>query len=72
MQRELELVKEMRQLNVGEREQVAGRGNALYNYPRPNITAIADLLGFFDGSGDYEIWEKQLELIRTTYHLTDE
>jgi len=37
-----------------------------------SITAIADLLGHFNGStGDYENWERQLTLLRRTYELTE-
>lgn len=69
--RELELVREQ-QLNSAERSQ-ARRESAFHDVPRASIAAIADLLGRFDGSiGDYKIWEEQLKLLRTTYHLTDE
>jgi len=37
-----------------------------------SITAIADLLGHFNGNtGDYENWERQLTLLRRTYKLTE-
>lgn len=70
--RKLELVREMQQLNSTERGQ-ARREHAYNDHPRASIAAIADLLGSFDGSvGDYKIWEEQLKLLKTTYHLTDE
>lgn len=73
LQRELELAREMRRLTTAERDQATGRGNISHDYPRANITVIADLLSCFDGSvGNYEVWEKQLRLIKTTYHLVDE
>jgi len=37
-----------------------------------SITAIADLLGHFNGNtGDYGNWERQLTLLRRTYELRD-
>lgn len=72
LRRELELTRGMQRLNIGERERTADREDITREYPRPSIAAIGDLLSLFDGSGDYEIWEKQLRLLRTTYHLTDE
>lgn len=72
LRRELELARGMQQLNIGERERTVDREDILREHPRPSITAISDLLGLYDGSGDYEIWEKQLRLLKTTYRLTDE
>lgn len=41
--------------------------------PKINIGAIAELLATFDGTtGNYEIWERQLKLIKRTYRLDDE
>lgn len=38
-----------------------------------NVTAIADLLGYFDGkSVHYETWENQIRLLKTTYKLEDD
>lgn len=71
--REIELLREMQQLNTAERNQETRQGNTLHDLSKASITVIADLLGYFDGStGDYEIWEKQLKLLKTTYHLSDE
>lgn len=37
-----------------------------------SITAIADLLGTFDGkSNEYETWERQIKLLTLTYKLED-
>jgi len=39
---------------------------------RASITAIAELLGYFDGENDScEMWEKQVRLLMTTYELQD-
>lgn len=39
---------------------------------RMSITAIADLLGTFDGeSNEYETWERQIKLLTLTYKLED-
>ena len=39
---------------------------------RPTITALGELLGEFTGAGDtFCVWQKQLELVRTTYQLED-
>lgn len=71
--RELELVREMQRMITVERGQAAERGNIFHDSPKVSIAAIADLLSCFDGSvGSYEVWEKQLKLIKTTYHLADE
>jgi len=41
--------------------------------PRVNITAIADLLSHFDGkSANYNTWESQIRLLKTTYQLEDD
>lgn len=72
VRRELELAREMQRLNIGERERTADREDISHEHPKPSIKAIGDLLGPFDGSGDYEVWEKQLRLLKTTYRLTDE
>lgn len=40
---------------------------------RASITAIAELLSHFDGVNDsYEMWEKQVRLLATTYKLQDD
>jgi len=40
--------------------------------PRPNITALGDLLSDFMGAEDTFVnWHRQLELVRTTYNLDD-
>jgi len=40
---------------------------------RPSITAIAELLAHFDGVSDsWEVWEKQVRLLTTTYRLQDD
>jgi len=44
----------------------------LYSMPRPNITALGDLLSDFTGAEDtFANWHRQLELVRTTYNLDD-
>jgi len=66
--RELELLREMQQRNASEPEQTTRQENSSNSISKINITAIADLLGYFDGNtGDYEIWEKQLKLLKATY-----
>ena len=45
-------------------------GSNVLTQPRMNI--IADLLNNFNGkSGDFEVWEKQIKLLKTTYKLED-
>lgn len=42
-------------------------------HARVNVTAITDLLSHFDGkSATYDIWEKQVRLLRATYRLEDD
>jgi len=44
----------MQQLNTAEPEQITKRENSSYGISKINITAIADLFGYFNGnSGDY-------------------
>lgn len=41
--------------------------------PRTNIMAVADLLSNFSGKpDDYEVWEKQMKLLKTMYKLEDD
>lgn len=40
---------------------------------RMNLTTIADLVNEFDGvSSDFDTWEKQIKLVKTTYNLEDD
>lgn len=42
-------------------------------HPKINIVVIVELLATFDGTaGNYEIWERQLKLLKRTYKLDDE
>lgn len=48
-------------------------GSNVLTQSRTNITVIADLLNNFNGkSGDFEVWEKQIKLLKSTYKLEDE
>src|SRR5436190_9283669 len=47
--------------------------SSVLTQPRANIMAIADLLNNFNGkSSDFEVWEKQIKLLKSTYKLEDE
>lgn len=51
----------------------ADREGAPRDIAKASISAIADLLGHFDGSaGDYGNWELQLKLLKKTYCLSDD
>ncbi|RLU23258.1 hypothetical protein DMN91_003461 [Ooceraea biroi] len=39
--------------------------------PKVNINAIAELLPPFNGKEDYDRWERQLKLLKSTYELDD-
>lgn len=42
-------------------------------HPWLNLVAIANLLAEFDGStGDFDTWERQVRLLKTTYQLEDD
>lgn len=59
----------------GQREEASaggGGGATAVSHPRSSLMAIADLLADFDGSGDFNTWEKQVRLLKTTYRLNDE
>lgn len=52
---------------------IIANNDVLIDQPRASITAIADLLGNFNGqSNDYEIWGKQIKLLKATYKLKDD
>lgn len=73
VRREIELMKETQQLNMTECGQTIRQESTFHDSSRASITAIAKLLSCFDGSiGDYENWERQLKLFKTTYRLSDE
>lgn len=58
-----------------QREAIAtgGDGVAASSHPQLNLTAVADLLVDFDGnSGNFDIWEKQMKLLKATYRLEDD
>lgn len=56
-------------------ERVAIRGGGASGVPRmqtrTNLATIADLLSEFDGSGNFDTWEKHLEFLKPTYQLED-
>jgi len=73
MRKEIELLKEAQRLSATNQEQVPREGDISRDVARASISAIADLLSYFDGSvDDYENWELQLKLLKKTYHLTDD
>lgn len=72
MRREIELLREAQQLNATNRG-AEERENVSHNVAKAGISAIADLLSYFDGSvGNYENWELQLKLLKRTYRLSDD
>jgi len=73
LRREIELLKVSQPSTVdSDRPHMAGRGNAC-EVGKASISAIADLLSYFDGStGDYENWELQLRMLKRTYRLFDD
>ncbi|KYN06053.1 hypothetical protein ALC62_03005, partial [Cyphomyrmex costatus] len=83
MRRELELVRRGQMPQEGENAVGGGTRQRVVNddddvrgqsaNARVNITAIADLLSYFDGkSATYDIWEKQIRLLKATYRLEDD
>jgi len=55
MRKEIELLREAQQLNVTNQGQTAERENVSRDVAKASISAIADLLSYFDSSiGDYE------------------
>jgi hypothetical protein len=69
---ELQLLRGMRGLDVSDQEQRAEQDPVTVS-SKLSITAIADLLGHFNGNtGDYENWEQQLTLLRRAYRLTED
>lgn len=77
--REIALLRGHRDANPVDRERreetIAGgdRNVPALSQPRLNLTAIADLLADFDGnSGNFDTWQRQVELLKTTYKLDDD
>lgn len=63
----------MQQLNATGRNRATRREDVPDFSRVTSVTAIADLLSGFDGCiGNYRNWEKQLQLLRATYRLSDE
>lgn len=62
-----------RRVDRGEARRGADLTGAIGMAARPSITAIAELLAHFDGASDsWEVWEKQVRLLASTYFLQDE
>lgn len=60
-------------MDRGETRREADLAGAIGTTARPSVTAIAELLAPFDGAGDsWEVWEKQVRLLASTYLLQDE
>lgn len=73
MRREIELLKEAQRSITTNRDQPMERESIPRDISESGITAIAHLLGYFDGStGDYQSWELQLKLLKKTYRLSDD
>lgn len=73
MRREIELLKGAQQPRATSQVQTVRREDAACDVAKASISAIADLLGHFDGgTGDYENWELQLKLLKKTYRLSDD
>lgn len=75
--REIEMLRETQQRGhiEGERVEatsVASESTSSQVQSRVSISAVADLLGQFDGSSEsYERWEKQVRLLKATFKLDD-
>lgn len=80
MRREAELLRERGRERETERfgeqlraHQAMDPTEMLGTTARVGITAIAELLAHFDGASDsWEVWERQVRLLATTYGLRDE
>lgn len=76
--REIALLRECRDMSSadhGRQERTISVGDSSASaslHPRLNLTAVADLLASFDSSGDFDAWEKQARLLKTTYQLDDD
>lgn len=59
-----------RRMDRAEVQREANPAETIETTVRPSITAIAELLAHFDGVSDFwEVWEKQVRLLASTYHL---
>lgn len=78
MRRESELIRRQLEALRLERNRTvenltpASVNSGSFSTPRPAITALAELLSEFVGAEDtFWNWQRQLELVRTTYNLDD-
>lgn len=78
--REIEMMQRMNRLSVSSvSTNPTGESNLRENIPVPeethrprmSITAIADLLNYYDGDAPYEHWERQFLLLKRIHRLTD-
>lgn len=78
--REIEMMQRMNRLSVSSvSTNPTGESNLRENIsvpeethrPRMSITAIADLLNYYDGDAPYEHWERQFLLLKRIHRLTD-
>lgn len=75
VRRELQFLREREGEGFGAAKRRADTGAATGRAEataRASITTIAELLGYFNGvSNSWEIWERQVRLLATTYKLQD-
>ncbi|XP_043262436.1 uncharacterized protein LOC122403148 [Colletes gigas] len=76
--REIEMLKQMQELNITEEpgtrlQTEPGTSNTVSVPHGQKIKQIAELLSSYDGEPSrYDIWERQLNLLRDTYHLSED
>lgn len=73
LRREIESLRLERNHAVRTERSAVSSPNVSYpSVPRPSLTALSDLLSDFYGEEDtFERWQKQFDLVRTTYQLDD-
>lgn len=73
LQREMELLRDNRGIERRPNNDNAAGIEMQTERTRASVAAIAELLTRFDGKSDeYEVWERQAKLLKTTYRLNDD
>lgn len=71
--REIEWLRREQPTEINENRQRVNDTRIFGGRTRENVTAVADLLGFFYGKAEnYDIWEKRIQLLKATYKLEDD
>lgn len=72
--REIEILESTQQMTISSNNQTTDTSNNTQEETTSRLTVsmMADMLNYFNGNNEtYEVWEKQIRLLRPTYLVTD-